>query len=74
MEISTDDQLVEALVKLQNLYETIESLRNEMSNDSEFEETVSELNKEVNVIQEATAKYVDENTERFDEEIENEKE
>ncbi len=74
MEISTDDQLVEALVKLQNLYETIESLRNEMSNDSEFEETVSELNKEVNIIQEATAKYVDENTERFDEEIENEKE
>jgi hypothetical protein len=74
MEISTDDQLVEALMKLQNLYETIESLRNEITSDSEFDETVSELNKEVNVIQEATSKYVDDNTERFDEEIENEKE
>lgn len=74
MEISTDEQLVEALMKLQNLYETIESLRNEITSDSEFDETVSELNKEVNVIQEATSKYVDDNTERFDEEIENEKE
>lgn len=72
MEISTDEQFVEALVKLQNLYETIESLRNQINNDSEFEETVSELNKEVNMIQEATTKYVDENTERFDEEIKNE--
>lgn len=74
MEISTDEQLVEALMKLQNLYETIESLRNEITSDSEFDETVSELNKEVNIIQEATSKYVDDNTERFDEEIENEKE
>jgi hypothetical protein len=73
MEISSDEQLVDALVKLQNLYETIDSLRNEMSNDSEFEETVSGLNEEVNVIQEAASKYVDDNTERFDEEVNEEK-
>jgi hypothetical protein len=71
MEILNDDEFVNVLNELQSLYDTIDSLRNEISNDSEFNEVTKPMNSQIELLQESASRYVDQNTEEIIHEEEN---
>ncbi len=66
--MKTDEEFTSALSELQSLYETVESLRKEIENDSEFDEVSRPMLERVDALQESCSRYVDENIEINEEE------
>jgi hypothetical protein len=61
-DIKSDDDLVQALNEMQHLFDTIDSLRGEVVDDSVFNEMTKPMMDKFNILQESCSKYVDDNT------------
>lgn len=59
--INSDEDFVSALSELNVLYETVDSLRENM-NENEFEEASKSVLEKLEVLQEECSHYVDKNT------------
>lgn len=59
--IENDEDFTAILTELQELYETVESLRTDISDDAQFDEVSRPIVEKMNLLQENASKYVDDN-------------
>jgi len=60
MQLKNDQDFTDTLNEIQNLYETIESVREETTNQDEFEAIIEPMNSKIEMLQEVATRYFEE--------------